>query len=153
MEEDFRTKLEDVKKEKINVQKGEQRENASQLTRIDIAARVMEVDGVIISILIIWKVLLMLNYVRGIYGLVYLIVPFMLFGFAESLLTRKKWAWYASVILLLVLISFLGYLCFFYLIKIEKDRNAITIGVLILILILPFILLLLDRKHFFKIAT
>ena len=63
-----------------------------------------------------------------------------------SLLKRKKWGWDTSVTLLYILIGLLIYA--FY----EHPQLAIEPFILAVVFFLPLILLLLDRKNFWKIA-
>jgi peptidoglycan/LPS O-acetylase OafA/YrhL len=65
-----------------------------------------------------------------------------------SLLQRKKRGWWWSIILLFIGIGVFGYMIIIY----EPELTGYLLF-LILILLPPFVLLLLDRKNFWKIAT
>ncbi len=85
------------------------------------------------------------------------------------LLKRKKMGWYWAIIAILIVIASFIYYIYFY----KSVRNKITLSesilspfyfinrfigdssslLIICILCLPFFLLLLDRKNFFKIAS
>jgi len=73
------------------------------------------------------------------------------------LLQRKKWAWLSSIEILLTVGFILAFVWFFILLgilpeQVSKSYKPILLSPLLLPLV-PFILLLLDRKNFFKIAS
>jgi len=65
---------------------------------------------------------------------------------AFSLRKGKKWAWYWAIIILFLGMAICTYIY-------APELTTIEYLVVILILLPPFILLLLDRKNFWKIAS
>jgi len=71
------------------------------------------------------------------------------------LLKRKKWFWWFIIILLFIEVFLTGLFTFFHVRACIRGGFPIVSGYVILpfLFLLPFILLLLDRKNFFKIVS
>ena len=68
------------------------------------------------------------------------------------LITRKKWAWWLAIIIISIFLIFIPYFIIgdLLLAGYHPDLDDLTP---LPFLLIPFILLLLDRKNFWKIAT
>jgi hypothetical protein len=89
--------------------------------------------------------------------LLLILYPLFVLFFASSVLRGKKWSWWGiivilSVIMLIPLISFM--IGIFLIGAIEEDIATLFLFGLVnsIFIIVPFILLLLDRKNFWKVA-
>jgi len=70
----------------------------------------------------------------------------------RKILFRKKWAWWGGIATPIILFT-LGNLSLYILSSSFPGGSTVTGLDVIIVTIIPFILLLLDRKNFWKIAT
>jgi hypothetical protein len=123
-------------------------------------------------IMIIFGMCIVLNLVREVRGVkftgivflsTFILISLMLLLFISgfSLLLRKRWAWWLAVFILSIVLIFrlrdIIYEVIFGLRMIIAEPlsswEALIFLLFDLILLIPLILLLLDRKNFWKIAT
>ena len=86
----------------------------------------------------------------------FFIATFFFFLPALSLFKKRKWAWKFSITILLIgTISLLGFVIYLHVVHATISLGSVMffLGTPFVILLVPLILLLLDRKNFWKIAA
>ena len=88
-------------------------------------------------------------------GILFFLATIFLFLPALSLFKKRRWAWKFSITILLIgTISLLGFVIYLHVVHETISRYGMFfLGTPFILLLIPFILLLLDRKNFWKIAT